>query len=181
MKHIIISKACFTGYRPEKFDFKLDNNRKYKLMVSRINETIKSLYSNGCNFFYCGMAPGFDIIAAECVLKFKKNHNDIRLVCAVPYYTHKYSIPDEWLKRYTMVLKQSEEVIYITEAYHISSFQLRNQYMVDMSDCVICWYDGKKGGTKNTINYAQKQNKYIININIECDIELNNLQDCLDI
>ena len=178
MNEYNIKKACFTGYRPEKFDYKLNNgNPKYKLMASRLIETIESLYNDGCKVFYCGMAPGFDIVASECVLKIKRQHSDIRLVCAIPYLGHESSISFEWKKRYNNVLKHSDEVVYVTENYHVSCFQLRNQYMVDLSDCVICWYDGRTGGTKNTINYAQKNNKYILNVNVEYEKELNSLQN----
>ena len=53
--------------------------------------------------------------------------------------------------------------------------------MDDNSDFVVCWYDGKKGGTLNTIKYAQKLNRYIINLDVEYKIELNKLQTEFDL
>ena len=37
--------------------------------------------------------------------------------------------------------------------------------MVDNCDYLITWYDGKPGGTKNTIDYALKLQRYVFNIN----------------
>ena len=177
-QNCIIKKACFTGYRPEKFNFKLNNkNDMYLQLISSINDTLISLINDGCNVFYCGMAPGFDIIAAECVILLKKRFNGIRLVCAIPYLEHDSSINKEWIIRYKNVISNSDEIVYVSEAYHVSCFHTRNRYMVDMSDCVICWYDGKTGGTRNTIKYAQAEKKCIINLNSAYNVQLNNTQE----
>ena len=53
--------------------------------------------------------------------------------------------------------------------------------MVDNSDYVVTWYDGKQGGTRNTLNYAQKKKRYIVNLNVEYLKEFNNLQSKIDI
>ena len=36
--------------------------------------------------------------------------------------------------------------------------------MVDKSDCVVTWYNGRSGGTKNTLRYAENCGKKIFNI-----------------
>ena len=40
-----------------------------------------------------------------------------------------------------------------------------NRYMVDKADVVVCAYDGQKGGTAYTVDYALKHNKIVIQIN----------------
>ena len=37
--------------------------------------------------------------------------------------------------------------------------------MVDNSDYVVTWFDGKRGGTENTLKYAAKKRRHIINLN----------------
>lgn len=37
--------------------------------------------------------------------------------------------------------------------------------MVDKADVVVCCYDGQKGGTDYTVNYALKADKIVIQIN----------------
>ena len=173
-----IKKACFTGYRPNKFPFTLDkNNAEYKNLISSLKNVLKNLIENGCTVFYCGMAEGFDIICAEAILNLKKKYKNIRLVCVVPFLEHGKLINRLWQKRYNAAITHSDEVVYSAEKYHISVFHIRNTYMVDHSDCVITWYDGKKGGTRNTLCYAQKLNKEIININKEYIVEFQNRQN----
>ena len=41
--------------------------------------------------------------------------------------------------------------------------------MVDNSDYVVTWFDGKHGGTENTLKYAAKKRRHIININEDFD------------
>ena len=65
--------CCFTGYRPQKLPFPVDpGNREYIAFENALMDTVFELANNGCRTFYSGMAIGFDIIAAECVLTVKK-------------------------------------------------------------------------------------------------------------
>jgi uncharacterized phage-like protein YoqJ len=49
----------------------------------------------------------------------------------------------------------------ISQGYSPAVYQLRNEWMVDRSSRVIAVYDGKAGGTRNTINYARKKKIYV--------------------
>ena len=44
----------------------------------------------------------------------------------------------------------------------ICSVVIENVWMVDHSSRVIAYYNGSAGGTKNTIDYARKQNIQVI-------------------
>jgi uncharacterized phage-like protein YoqJ len=176
-----IKKACFTGYRPSKFPFILDeNNSEYNNLISLLNQVLIHLIENGCTVFYCGMAEGFDIICAESLLLLKKKYKNVRLVCVIPFLEHADSIKLSWSRRYNSIISHCDEVVYSAEEYHVSTFHIRNVYMVDHSDCVITWYNGKKGGTRNTLNYAQKNSKLIINLNKEYNIEFQNFQNRIE-
>ncbi len=173
-----VKKACFTGYRPEKFPFKLNtDNANFCVLRSRILKTLSALIEDDCKIFYSGMAQGFDIICAECVLELKHKFRDIRLVCALPFEKQERSFSADWRNRYYDLLETADDVVYIFKDYHSWCFQERNKFMVDNSDFVVCWYDGKAGGTRNTIKYAQKLNRYIVNLNVEYKEELNKTQE----
>lgn len=45
--------------------------------------------------------------------------------------------------------------------YSETAYQERNQWMVDHSSKVIAVYDGKAGGTRNTISYARKNKVFV--------------------
>ena len=47
------------------------------------------------------------------------------------------------------------------EKYGIAAGPKRNKQMAEICDYVICFWDGKIGGTKSMINYAKKLNKPI--------------------
>lgn len=170
-------KCCFSGYRPSKFPFKLNNDDiDFQIFQKRLFTTIEDLIDDGCRTFYSGMAMGFDIIAAEAVLYFREKVDGIKLICAVPFENQEINFPNDWKNRYNFLINACDEVVVISKEYHNGCYQNRNKFMVDNSDYVITWYDGQLGGTKNTLLYAQKKCRYIINLNINYLEEFNNSQ-----
>ena len=58
----------------------------------------------------------------------------------------------------------ADEIMCLSDDYYRGCFQKRNEYMIDRSDIVITWFDGKKGGTANTLKYAEKNQKRVVNL-----------------
>lgn len=143
--------CCFTGHRPEKIKRNVDEINM--LIEAVVAEAVKE----GFTTFISGMARGVDIWAAESVLRLRDKGNSIRLVCASPFEGFEKSWPEEWKSRYYRILKSADEVNYICRGYSAGCFQIRNRWMVDRSSRLIAVYDGGKGGTRNTINYARAQ------------------------
>ena len=54
-----------------------------------------------------------------------------------------------------------------TMAHPKSAIQIRNREMVDRADLIICYIEHEKGGAWQTIDYARKQGKAIINLSDE--------------
>jgi len=48
------------------------------------------------------------------------------------------------------------------EKYGRSAPIIRNKLIVDNADCVIAFWDGASHGTKNSIDYAQRQGKKVV-------------------
>lgn len=177
-----MKKVCFTGYRPEKFDFDLKKgNKKFDILIARLEKTIISLINEGCRVFYCGMAQGFDILAAECVVALKNTYPDIILIACLPYKQQEYGFSSDWRNRFYDILFACDDTVCLNDNYTNWCFMERNIYMVDKSDYVVCWYDGRKGGTKNTITYARKNLKHVINLNTDYDEDLDFKQQTLQI
>ncbi len=177
-----IEKCCFTGYRPSKLPFSMNKkDPSYKEFENLLIDGIITLLNEGCRTFYSGMAMGFDIIAAEAVLLIKKLYPyELRLVCVIPFKEQSAGFYDSWRERYDNILSQCDEKILLSEDYFSGCYQKRNEYMVKNTDCVLTWYDGKKGGTRNTLLYAQKQGRFVFNVNPLYD-EFKNSQAMLDI
>ena len=67
---------------------------------------------------------------------------------------HKWT--DEWQQKYEKLLKAADFVKIISEDYNKGAYQARYEWMVNHSSRLIAVYDGKAGGTRNTIQYAWK-------------------------
>lgn len=163
-------KCCFTGYRPAKFPFLISkNDPQYIKMENNLTETLFTLAEDGCFTYYCGMAMGFDIIAAESVLLMKKaiKTASIKLICVVPFKTQSEGFNSLWKSRYDNIISNADEVVLLSDSYFSGCYSKRNKFMVDRSDYVLTWFDGKSGGTKNTIEYAKSKGKSVINLNCE--------------
>lgn len=143
-------RCCFTGHRPEKLLCSEQNIR------SSMEIEIRRAIDEGFVTFITGMARGVDIWAAEIILEIKKEGRPINLICASPFQGFESSWSNEWQNRYHNIMCKADLVRFISPSYHRGCFQHRNQWMVDHSARLIAVFNGMPGGTKNTINYAQR-------------------------
>ncbi len=159
--------CCFTGYRPEKFPFSLEKDiKQLNVFENKLYSAVFSLPKEGVTKFYCGMAEGFDIIAAEAVLDLRESIKDtiIELVAVIPFKDQSKGFKKGWKERYDKILKLADKVVILSDKYFNGCFAKRNCYMVDNSDIVLTYFDGKAGGTGSTLNYAKKLGKSIVNV-----------------
>lgn len=128
-----------------------------------LDRVILNLIKSGTRNFYCGMAMGFDLIAAEIVLRYKESY-DIRLCACVPCEEQSkfYSIKDKG--RYEKILCACDEKIVFSQEYVEGCMQERDRFMVDNSDVLVCYLRKNRGGTFYTVNYARKHDKKIIEL-----------------
>ncbi len=150
--------CCFTGHRPEKLAL---SESEIKPLLEK---TIDTAIENGFTTFITGMAPGVDIWAAEIVLKKKKHNEALRLICAVPHpgFEKRKSKYDE--ECYKNIIDNADYMQIICNHYFRACYQKRNEFMVDHSNLVIAVWNGKKSGTKNTIDYANRHGIKVINV-----------------
>lgn len=81
METLELKKAesiAFTGYRNIPVS-QMDRVRE------RLRAVISHAYKHGKRNFYCGMALGLDMLAAETILSLKVELPNIRLIAAVPF------------------------------------------------------------------------------------------------
>lgn len=76
--------CCFSGYRPEKMPFRTYDPDAVQALEAALDRAVEYAVSQGYHTFLSGMAAGFDIWAAEAVIR-ARAHHDIRLLCAVPH------------------------------------------------------------------------------------------------
>lgn len=129
-----------------------------------LENAIRQAVSDGFTVFLSGMARGVDIIAAEIVLKMKKEYPFLKLVAASPYQGFEEKWASGWKNRYRSVLERADEIHFVSEWKGKETFQIRNIWMVDRSQLVIAIYNGEAGGTRNTIWYAMMKGVLVWNI-----------------
>lgn len=143
-------RCCFTGHRPNKLN--LTEKEVKKLLEKAIDEAI----ADGYVTFISGMASGVDIWGAEIVLDRKKSNKDLHLICALPHPNFEKRRSETEKQIFKDILQKADLVKMINDHYFPGCYQVRNKWMVDRSNLVISVFNGYKGGTKNTIDYAVK-------------------------
>lgn len=112
--------------------------------------SLRRLAEWGYTTFLSGMAEGFDLAAAEAVLKLRREGLAVRLVAVVPFRGQSRGFTMENRARYRAVLAEADEVITLSERFFRGCYQVRNDYLVDHAAYLLAWYDGSRGGTQQT-------------------------------
>lgn len=140
-----------------------------KLIVKqKLTNQLKSLIPQGFSRLLIGCHGDFDSIALSASLNCKKDFNDnikINIVISSLSYLNKFKYDYSRVDYYNDI--KCETIFYDIEEIHFKNrITFSNRKMVDDCDLIICYVDMKRNysGAKNTINYAIKQNKKIINL-----------------
>lgn len=146
-----IEKTCaFTGHRVIR-DI-IDGEQLERIVTEYID--------GGYDTFLCGMAIGFDMLAAELILKIKETRN-IKLVACVPCPAQEKYFSPEDKKRYGEIIARCDEVRVLNDHYYRGCMQMRDRYMVDNASLVIAYRRVNEGGTHYTVKYAAENGKKI--------------------
>ena len=97
------------------------------------------------------MAQGADQIVAIAAKEL-----GIPIVCCYPFPKKYYHPTEQWIM-------ENNEVVFVSPEYSKNAYYLRDKFMVDQADKLLCIWDGIcAGGTYITRLYALKNNKQII-------------------
>lgn len=132
---------------------------------ARLATTVAFACKSGIALFYCGMALGFDMMAAEVVLSLKDKFPNIRLIAIVPFsgQSSRWAFSEQ--ERYHRILAKTDKVVVLSGNYFRGCLLRRNDYMLSHSCGVIAYYNGKpQGGTFYTVRKAERMKMYVVNI-----------------
>lgn len=116
---------------------------------------VEELVASGAESFRVGMAEGFDLAAALAVLSLRDSHPNLRLELYIPYPTFSHHMSDVERRLYEAIVQRADRVEYVAEEYYTGVYQERNKRLVEGSDFVVAWWNGKPSGTSQTIGYAR--------------------------
>ena len=159
-----IKTLAFTGLRPHKlpWGFNEHDPRCLSLKIVLHDRLAGLIEEENVGHLISGMAMGIDLICAEITLNLKEKYPNITLESAIPFKEQAMLWPKKYLDRYRSVLDKCDNINIISEAYSDDVYENRNRYMVDKCDLLLAVWNGKPGGTGNTITYARKKNKRTI-------------------
>lgn len=150
--------VAFTGHRSVPKE-KVEEVRK------RLRAKLRLLYQLGFRYFISGMALGFDMIAAEEVIRLKEELSEIRLIVVVPYEGQSERWSPYQKERHKSIMEKADKVEVLSQGYFNGVFLKRNDFMLSKACGLIAYFDGKpKGGTFYTCRKAKLCGMDIINL-----------------
>ena len=145
--------CAFTGHRILEKNF--DSN-----LLDRV---ILNLIKGGTKNFYCGMATGFDLAAAESVLQYKNDY-EVNLIPCIPCLGQENAYSQKNKERYLKILEKCNQKIILSVEYYDGCMFARDRYMVDKCNVLVTYQRRKSGGTSYTVNYAKSKGVNIIEL-----------------
>jgi len=157
--------CCFSGYRPEKLPWGTNESAPGCLdLKKRIFDVVEALYVSGIRHYICGMALGADTYFCEAVIALREEHPDITIEAAIPCEEQAAKWTEAQRDRYFSLVAQCDYETLVSRRYTSECMMVRNRYMVDNASVLLCVYDGRFGGTMQTVTYARKEGIEIIEL-----------------
>ncbi len=155
MKHV-----CFTGHRSIKI------NQDLALHLEEILR--KLIQEENVVEFYSGGAIGCDTLCAQTVLKLRNEFPYIKLKLILPCGNEEQTAlwNDSDKKMFMEILSAADSVEFTSDKYYNGCMKKRNQRLVELSDCCVCYYNirNKFSGTGQTVRIAENKGVPIINL-----------------
>ncbi len=159
--------CCFTGHRESKLPWRHNEDDKNCVSLKEsIYDAVEAVYRSGRRHFICGMATGCDFYFCEAVLALREEHPEVTIEAAIPFEGQSAAWTSEQKQRYLRLVSECDYQTVVQRDYSPDCYMNRNRYMVDSSSVLIAAYNGRKGGTMNTLLYAMRSGLELIQLPI---------------
>jgi len=134
----------------------------YQAIENKLYELLRIVMQNGSREieFLVGRNGDFDLMAASVIRKLKKEtgKENIYLTLVLPYETAE-------LRNNTKSFESYYDSIEICDSHNFKyAIVARNHEMIDRSDMVVVYVKNESGGAYQSLKYAEKNQKRIINL-----------------
>lgn len=136
--------CCFTGHRQIPSD-------KKTVIRNLLQAVIENAIQNGYRFFCAGGALGFDTMAAQTILKLKRQYPHLRLILVLPCINQFIGWKESDIDEYERIKALADKVVYISKEYYFGCMHKRNRHLVDHSSLCIGYLTKLSGGTAYTV------------------------------
>ena len=147
--------CCFTGHRPEKLPWGDQEDHPHCVALKEnMAAQLEEMYQKGYRHFLCGMARGADFYFAEAVLALRQAHPDVTLEAALPCAGQAKKGSSDDRSRWTQLGRQGNTHT-PPQAPHDPPWMLRRgRHQGDQPPPILAVFNGTRGGTQYTLNYA---------------------------
>ena len=160
--------CCFTGHRDAKLPWRdREEDPRCMALKEKIYDAVEAVYHSGIRHFICGMATGCDFYFCEAIVQLRMEHSDITIEAAIPFEGQARNWSASQRRRYDRLVSECDYHTVIQKDYSSGCYMRRNQYMVDSSSVLIAAFNGRSGGTMNTLLYAIRNGIEIIQLPID--------------
>ena len=91
------------------------------------DDTAISSMNSTNRYFYCGMAMGFDLLAAEAALSLQCELKDLQVIAVVPFRGQSDRWGKEEQAKYDAILRIVDDVVVLSEQYYNGCLQWQSQ------------------------------------------------------
>ena len=116
--------------------------------------------------FLVGRDGDFDQLVSSTILRIRRKFRDDNsaLTLVLPYVRAEFINNEESFYDYYDEIEVCEES---NAAHFKGAIQIRNRSMVDRADLIVCYVDHEQGGAYQTMKYALKREKNVVNLVID--------------
>ncbi len=132
-------------------------------VASRLTaELEKLLQTDDAFLFLTGGMGEFDGLATRAVHAVKRRHPEKRITLALvlPYFSARLNAEPAYRVDYDEILLPAE----LEGVHYKAAIPFRNRLMVDRADLVIAYVYRDFGGAYETVRYAEKRGKPVVNL-----------------
>ena len=131
---------------------------------------LEELYREGYRRFLSGMSWGFDLAAAEQVVRLRQAYSDVILVAVEPFVGFRYLFRGADAERYDNIIGSADVKVCVGEDTGAKGYFARNRYLVEHSSHIVAWWNGiRRGGTHYTVKRALREGYSVDNLYIAED------------
>lgn len=155
--------CCFSGYRIEKMPFRNEGCPAALELFTALDAAVAEAAADGCTRFLSGMSTGFDLWAAEAVLR-ARAALPVQLLCAVPFDGQADRFPLEWKRRFNRCLLAADKVYALSRSYHAGALpRATGLWWMRRQGSSVTMMDGRAVRLQ-TVHMAEQSGLKIVNL-----------------
>ena len=152
--------CCFTGHRI------IPPGEEPKILVRTQNIVLRLIREKGVRFFCAGGAVGYDMLAAEYMIRLRDSSEpQLKIISVLPYpgWRETTDWTDELRAREEKILQACDKVVHVRSEYEKNVFLLRDRVLVDGSAYCVSYCNRIRTGTAYTVRYALSRGVKVYN------------------